>query len=93
MVLPGTDEAGAVSVAEKLRRAVRETPVNGDKSRFNITASFGVAQIRPGDSGIDECLGRADSALYAAKRSGRDCVMSFAAMSREAALPGASSRR
>jgi diguanylate cyclase (GGDEF)-like protein len=83
ILLPGTNEKGAISVAEKLRHALCETPVTGSQNQFNITASFGVAEVRAGDEGVEECLGRADSALYAAKRAGRNCVMSFAAIPRE----------
>jgi diguanylate cyclase (GGDEF)-like protein len=92
VMLPGTDEAGAVSVAEKLRHAVCETPVKSGQNQFNITASFGAAEVRASDTGIDECLARADSALYAAKHAGRNRVMSFAAATSfseaQLALPG-----
>jgi len=84
VMLPGTNEMGAVKVAEKLRHAVRKTRVRSGKNRFNITASFGVAEVHAGDKGVDECLSRADLALYAAKRAGRNCVMSFAAIPRDA---------
>lgn len=84
VILPGTNETGAVKVAEKLRRAVAEAPVKSGRNKFNITASFGVAEIRATDRGVDECLGRADAALYAAKRAGRNRVTGFAALPREA---------
>lgn len=44
-----------------------------DGTRLSVTASIGAAQYEPGESSI-EFLARADSALYAAKRSGRNCV-------------------
>jgi len=78
LMLPGTDESGAVSVAEKLRHALCEAPVKEGQIQFSITASFGVAQIRADDNGVEESLGRADSALYAAKRAGRNRVMRYA---------------
>jgi diguanylate cyclase (GGDEF)-like protein len=83
ILLPGTSEKVAASVAETLCRAVRHTPIKGGQIQFTITASFGVAEVRPGDKGVDECLGRADLALYAAKRAGRDCVMRHAAIPRD----------
>jgi diguanylate cyclase (GGDEF)-like protein len=83
ILLPGTSEKVAVSIAEKLCRAVGETPVKGSHNQFTITASFGVAEVRAGDNGADECLGRADLALYAAKRAGRNCVMSHAELPRD----------
>ena len=84
IMLPGTNATGAVSLAEKLRLAVDGTPINSNHNQFNITASFGVAEVRVGERDVDQCLGRADSALYAAKKAGRNCVMSFAALPREA---------
>jgi diguanylate cyclase (GGDEF)-like protein len=83
VLLPGTNDAGASEVAEKLRRAVSETPIESGPIQFNMTASFGVSEILVGDRTVDDGLGRADLALYAAKRAGRNRVMSFAAMPRE----------
>lgn len=79
-ILPGTNEAGAKSVAEKLRNAVHETPVKAGQNLINISASLGVAEVLSVDAGVEEGLHRADLALYAAKRAGRNCVMSFSAI-------------
>ncbi len=84
ILLPGTEEAAASSVAEKLRSAIADMPVSDGRNHIKLTASFGVAQLRPGDQGIEAGLARADTALYAAKHSGRNCVKSFAAVEREA---------
>ena len=84
VMLPGTDETVAVTVAEKLCRAVREVPVMSGKNKFTLTASFGAAEIRASDNGIDECLARADLALYAAKKAGRNRVVGFTAVAGEA---------
>ncbi len=84
MLLPHTDEVRAAALADKLRGALSLTPVSAGRHRFTITASFGVAEIRSTDSGIDEALARADAALYAAKRAGRNRVMRFALVPREA---------
>ena len=77
---PETDEPSATRLGEKLRQAVADTPIDDGLNRFGITASFGVAEVCASDAGIGECLRRADFALYAAKRAGRNCVMSFAAI-------------
>jgi diguanylate cyclase (GGDEF)-like protein len=58
--------------------------VSAGASQFNISASFGVAQVRADDQDVEACLARADTALYAAKQTGRNCVMSFTAAAREA---------
>ncbi len=70
LVLPDTDAAGAHAVAERARVRV-ELPA--DTTMHALTASFGVAAWRPGDA-IDSLFGRADRALYRAKKSGRNRV-------------------
>lgn len=57
--------------AEHIRKAVRDTTVHFDDIR--ITISLGVAQHRR-DEELASLIHRADSALYEAKRQGRDRV-------------------
>ena len=72
VMLPDTDRAGAMRVAEHLRMALHTMKIPG-VSRA-ITASFGVATY-PDDALDGETLMRlADRALYAAKQGGRDRV-------------------
>ncbi len=77
ILLPGTTEAGAISVAEKLRASLAAMPVSDGHNEIALTASFGVADLLPSDLRIDAGVARADAALYAAKHSGRNCVKSF----------------
>jgi diguanylate cyclase (GGDEF)-like protein len=66
---------GAV-IIERLRHAIGAVDVHLDERSVELTASFGVTQYHPGDS-ISNIIHRADSALYAAKRAGRnryECV-------------------
>lgn len=83
ILLPGTEDAGACSVAEKLRSAIAHMPISDGQNHIKVTASFGVTQLRPADQNIEAALARADTALYAAKHSGRNCVKSFAVLERE----------
>ncbi|MNG41205.1 Response regulator PleD [compost metagenome] len=53
-----------------LRHLVQDTPF---AQVGQVTASFGVSSVRPGDSG-EALLQRADQALYAAKEHGRNRV-------------------
>ncbi len=77
-LIPGSSLADALIVAERLRGCVLETLVpNGDDS-ISLTASIGVTEIIAGDKDIEAALRRADTALYAAKHAGRDCVKSAA---------------
>jgi diguanylate cyclase (GGDEF)-like protein len=66
LVLPGTDGAGAASVAERVRENLRERSLD-------FTSSFGVASFAETSSGA-ELVRRADAALYRAKRAGKDRV-------------------
>jgi len=64
----------AFEIAGRVRAKVEKTPVAiNDNLVVSITASFGVAQYRPGDT-PDNLGKRADEALYRAKLSGRNKV-------------------
>lgn len=73
ILLPHTGQEAAHQVAERLRRALREHPMHYAGRALSITASIGIAALR-GDDSPDALLRTADSALYAAKNSGRDRV-------------------
>ncbi|WP_412541618.1 diguanylate cyclase [Longispora sp. K20-0274] len=74
LLLPETDLAGAVSVAERLGSALRDSAVLVEPAghAIKVTVSIGVA-VYPehGDTG-PKVLAAADDALYAAKAAGRD---------------------
>ena len=70
--MPETGAAGALEAAERLRRAIAATPVAG---AARLTASLGVAELAPGDGDAEALFRRADAALFAAKRAGRDRVV------------------
>jgi diguanylate cyclase (GGDEF)-like protein len=69
VLLPDVDEDGAQATAERLRHSVGDRPVAG----LRVTVSAGVATWTKGET-PDDVLRRADNALYAAKRGGRDQV-------------------
>jgi diguanylate cyclase (GGDEF)-like protein len=71
VLLPDANLAAARLFAENLRSAFSVTSIVGPSD--SCTASFGVAEAMPGESG-DDFQARTDAALYAAKRGGRDCV-------------------
>lgn len=73
ILLPETDEWGAVMVAERMRQLLATSrPGSGDAP--TLTASFGVTSFRKEDLGVDDGLARADEALYQAKQRGRNRV-------------------
>ncbi len=72
LLLPDTALESAVAVAERARRRI-EVAGFTDLGIPPVTASFGVAQYQTPED-IDATLGRADTALYQAKSSGRNRV-------------------
>lgn len=80
VLLPETDLDGARTIAERLRRAVARLVVSSDGESLRTTASIGLAAFPDHDIGaLRALLLRADQALYAAKRGGRDRVVPYAA--------------
>jgi diguanylate cyclase (GGDEF)-like protein len=76
LVAPGTDLAGAVQLAEKMRSTISQTRffIDPPSEHQRVTVSMGVA-LYAGDR--KRLFGEADKALYRAKAAGRDCVMVF----------------
>ena len=74
LLLPETNEAAALIVAERLLAQVRECVYPIGNENIGLTVSIGVASATPSMSGIETLIKRADDALYEAKRSGRDRV-------------------
>lgn len=78
-IMPETDQEGARKVAERLRDDLAGLQLNHGASGAGnlVTLSIGIATQVPGeDVCADWLLTRADQALYAAKHSGRNCVVS-----------------
>jgi diguanylate cyclase (GGDEF)-like protein len=78
LVLPGTDHTGGVRLAERARAMIESHEFrmpNGEA--LYVTASFGVADY-PASHELGELLAAADSALYAAKREGKNRVVTAA---------------
>ena len=71
VLLPLTDLGMATAVAERLRDAFASVPVNAEEHSLRVTISGGVAQKLASES-LNDCLDRADKALYAAKKTGRN---------------------
>ena len=67
-LLPGNDQAAAIVIAERIRKHVFESKLEGAQT---ITASFGIAEMHELDT-YETIFERADQALYRAKQEGRN---------------------
>ncbi len=76
VALPDCDAEDALVVAERIRATLEQTPVLTANGALAVTASFGVAGWDPnlGQPDLEAVVKRADQALYAAKRGGRNRV-------------------
>ncbi|MFC4257756.1 diguanylate cyclase [Marinobacter lacisalsi] len=75
VLLPETDQNGALTIAERIRLAIAESPVKYDGELIPVTVSAGVASTVPSPgTRPDRLLNLADKALYDAKETGRNRV-------------------
>lgn len=73
LLLPQASLPECRAAAERYRKAIEATKLRTGGQTLGVTASFGVALSRPGEPFSDLMI-RADQALYAAKRSGRNQI-------------------
>jgi diguanylate cyclase (GGDEF)-like protein len=76
LLLPQTDLAGAMELAERLRRAVSSKTAVYRGRDIPVTSSFGVSSYPQTARTRDTLFPSADKALYEAKGAGRNCVKS-----------------
>lgn len=77
IVVPGCDASGLAKLAERLRLSISSKPIETDAGVLPVTISLGLAFVPLGHEPVTNCedlLRRADDALYAAKRNGRNRV-------------------
>lgn len=74
VLLPGTDKQAARTIGERLRSSLERTvTIEPTKIQLAYTVSLGIATLQENET-IFSLLGRADTALYAAKFKGRNTV-------------------
>jgi diguanylate cyclase (GGDEF)-like protein len=71
-LLTETGQTKARLAAEKLRRAATDCTVHRGGEVITCTVSAGVSTVAASDQAIDDCVQRADAALYRAKANGRN---------------------
>jgi diguanylate cyclase len=80
LLLPGCALDKATERADQLRRALSEQYLRNKQTGEcfgQVTVSIGVARYRENEA-LEDFMGRADKALYRAKRQGRNCVIAEA---------------
>jgi diguanylate cyclase (GGDEF)-like protein len=74
IVVPESDEKKGLEAAERIRKAIANTPISYRNHDISVTMSFGVETVLT-EGGIEEFIDNADRKLYAAKRNGKNqCV-------------------
>jgi two-component system cell cycle response regulator len=76
LTLPHTDAEGASVVAERIRQTVERIELAAEPGPVRFTVSIGISTYQK-DMPLEQIVGRADEALYKAKQSGRNRVVSL----------------
>jgi diguanylate cyclase (GGDEF)-like protein len=75
VILPRTDTAGSLIIAESIRKAVYDLDIMlADSANIRVTLSFGVANFSGQYENTQDFIKAADDALYEAKNNGRNRV-------------------
>jgi diguanylate cyclase (GGDEF)-like protein len=77
VILPETGERNATIAAEKMRKAIENLSFRHEEQAVVVTMSFGVAGVDEDTRSMDDLVRNADHAMYHAKQSGRNCVVSY----------------
>ena len=77
ILMPSADQNCAQNIAERVCEKIKKSQLVYDKNEIHITVSMGVACVDSNDEEIDldKLIMRADKALYAAKKDGRNQVV------------------
>jgi len=63
----------AIEVTERIRRVCQKVVVESAQQQVKVTITLGVSMVLEEDTLFEEALGRADDALYQAKKAGKNC--------------------
>jgi diguanylate cyclase len=77
VLLPGSPLEAACEVMQRLQTQMAQKPIVWENLELCVTFSVGVATLRPAEI-APALIGRADKAMYEAKRKGKNCVVTAA---------------
>lgn len=76
-LLPETDIEGASVIGERLRKIIADNLLVFNEQKINFTVSIGISQFKDGETTIEGPASRADTAVYDAKKAGRNRISTF----------------
>jgi diguanylate cyclase (GGDEF)-like protein len=74
VMLPNTPSLGAAIIAERIRTNIEEIFVTYEKQTIQFTISIGISLVLDNDTNSTAVLSRAETALYQAKKKGRNRI-------------------
>jgi diguanylate cyclase (GGDEF)-like protein len=77
MMLPDCKLDVAINIAERLRKRIADSKITFQNNAINLTVSIGLTSLNSKDKDFNQVLQRADEALYQAKESGRNKVVTL----------------
>jgi diguanylate cyclase (GGDEF)-like protein len=83
IVVVNADEATALKIAQRIRRSLAESSIHIGGKSIRVTTSIGISQCLGENDSIESLIDRADHALLAAKRSGRNQSICYSKLSEE----------
>lgn len=78
VILPHTSMDEARSIAERIWKRFRESPMHAAGMQHRVTASFGIGCMTGKEASVQEVLQKADERMYKAKRDGKDRIVATA---------------
>ena len=74
IIMPGSSSENALRIAERIRERIETyRPADRTLATTRVTVSVGLA-VSSSEATVSQLLERADQALYAAKRAGKNCI-------------------
>lgn len=77
IIMPETDQESAYIATERIRSVLEKQAIEVDDLKFHVTACFGISAHSDTPPSLDKIIEEADTAMYAAKEAGRNCIRIF----------------